>query len=113
MKEDTILAALGALAQRSRLAIFRYLVEMGHEGAVAGQIAEALGIASTALTFHAKELVIAGLVRSEQQGRYVRYTANFEAMNGLVAYLTENCCRGDLAACCPPKRSSKPARKKT
>jgi ArsR family transcriptional regulator len=112
MKEDIVLASLGALAQRSRLAIFRYLVEAGHEGAVAGKIAEALGIAPTALTFHTKELSIAGLVRSEQQGRFVRYTANFDAMNGLIAYLTENCCRGDLAACCPPAPSAKSARKR-
>lgn len=112
MKEKTALEALGALAQRSRLAIFRYLVEVGPEGAVASQIAEALGIAPTALTFHTKELGIAGLTRSEQQGRFVRYTANFEVMNDLITYLTENCCRGDPAACCPPAASSKSARKK-
>jgi DNA-binding transcriptional ArsR family regulator len=112
MKETDALDALGALAQRSRLAIFRYLVEMGPEGAVAGRIAETLEIAPTALTFHAKELASAGLVRGEQQGRFVRYTANFDAMSDLIAYLTENCCRGDRAACRPPQPKSKPARKK-
>lgn len=112
MKEEAALDTLGALAQRSRLAIFRYLVEVGPEGAVASRIAEALGIAPTALTFHTKELGIAGLVRSEQQGRFVRYTANFEVMNDLIAYLTENCCRGNPAACCPPAASSRTARKK-
>lgn len=108
MKADAVLAALSALSQRTRLDGFRFLVEAGPEGAVVGSIADALGVPAPTLSFHLKELSHAGLVTSRQEGRFIRYCADFAAMNGLVAYLTENCCRGQperCAAACPPKNS--------
>jgi DNA-binding transcriptional ArsR family regulator len=83
-----IVAALAALAQQTRLALFRLLVEAGPAGLAAGVIAERLGVAAPTLSFHLKELTNAGLIRSVQQGRYVVYSADFDAMNTLVAYLT-------------------------
>jgi len=88
------IASLTALGQDTRLAAFRLLVEAGPEGRMAGQIAEALDVPGATLSFHLKELVHAGLVESEARGRNVCYRANFEAMNGLLAYLTHNCCAG-------------------
>ncbi|MBK7901163.1 MAG: helix-turn-helix transcriptional regulator [Betaproteobacteria bacterium] len=88
-------AALGALAQETRLQIFRLLVQAGAEGLSVGAIAERLGTeANGRLSFHLKELAIAGLVRSSQSGRFVYYSANYPAMNDLLAYLTEHCCSG-------------------
>ena len=86
--------ALGALAQDSRLDVFRLLVQAGPEGMPAGEIAERLGIPSSTLSFHVKALAHAGLVESRQQGRFIYYSADFRAMNGLVAFLGENCCGG-------------------
>jgi ArsR family transcriptional regulator len=109
MKTDDALAALAALSQRTRLEIFRHLVEAGPDGAQVGAIAEALDVPAPTLSFHLKELSHAELVSGRQEGRFVRYTANFDAMNGLVAYLTENCCRGQPDLCgpvCAPKKSS-------
>jgi len=109
MKTDDALAALAALSQRTRLEIFRHLVEAGPDGAQVGAIAEALAVPAPTLSFHLKELSHAELVSGRQEGRFVRYTANFDAMNGLVAYLTENCCRGQPDLCgpvCAPKKSS-------
>ena len=107
---------LAALAQETRLALFRQLVEAGPAGLAAGVIAERLGVAAPTLSFHLKELTYAGLIRPEQQGRYVIYSANFDAMNALVGYLTENCCRMscDTTSCAPtaaPRRATagKPA----
>jgi DNA-binding transcriptional ArsR family regulator len=101
----TILKALAGLSQETRLAIFRLLVEKGPEGLAAGTIAERLGIANATLSFHLKELTNAGLVTPDQAGRFIYYTANYATMNGLVDYLTENCCRSG-AVCdptCAPK----------
>jgi len=109
MKTDNALAALAALSQRTRLEIFRYLVEAGPGGAQVGAIGDALAVPAPTLSFHLKELSHADLVAGRQEGRFVRYTANFDAMNGLVAYLTENCCRGQPDLCgpvCAPKKSS-------
>lgn len=96
---------LGALAHESRLALFRLLVQAGPDGLPAGRIAGQLGLANTTLSFHLKEMAHAELVHARQEGRYVFYTANFDAMNALVAYLTENCCGGaacgPVAACAP------------
>lgn len=105
--KDAVLA-LSALAQASRLAVFRALVQAGPEGLAAGRISELTGIAPSSLSFHLKELTHAGLAASRQDGRFVIYTARFEAMNALLAYLTENCCGGTpcTPACepaCTPK----------
>lgn len=94
MNETTAVPALAALAQESRLATFRLLVQAGPEGLVVAQIAEVLGIPLTTLSFHLRTLAQAGLVRSQQEGRFVRYVAEFAAMNALIGYLTENCCQG-------------------
>ncbi|HEY9545637.1 MAG TPA: metalloregulator ArsR/SmtB family transcription factor [Solimonas sp.] len=98
MKIDTAIERLVALAQRSRLSVFRLLVEKGPDGMPAGEIAERLKIAPNALSFHLKGLSNAGLLKSWQQGRFVYYAPDFKAMNGLVDYLTENCCAGSAPA---------------
>ena len=94
MQTKQVIAALGALAQESRLGIFRLLIQAGPAGLAAGRIGETLGIASSALSFHLKELAHAGLVTARQEGRFVIYCAQFETMNGLMGFLTENCCAG-------------------
>jgi ArsR family transcriptional regulator len=112
METQVAIAALAALAQDTRLAVFRYLVEAGPEGVTVGRIGEALDIAPATLSFHLKELSHAGLVKSRQESRFYWYSANYEAMNGLIGYLTENCCRGQPQACCPPARTGAAARRK-
>ncbi|ODS62026.1 MAG: transcriptional regulator [Arenimonas sp. SCN 70-307] len=102
METNQAIAALTALGHATRLAIFRLLVEAGPEGRMAGEIAEALVVPGATLSFHLKELVLAGLIDSESRGRNVCYRANFEAMNALVAYLTHNCCAGSADESCPP-----------
>lgn len=92
-------SALSALAQPSRLAAFRLLVAAGPEGMAAGAIGEKLHLPPATLSFHLAGLTRAGLAQSRQDGRFVIYTANFENMNSLVAFLTENCCGG--ASCAP------------
>lgn len=108
MKSETAVARLSALAQESRLAVFRLLVRKGPDGLAAGEIAATLDVAPATLSFHLKELSNAGLLKSRQEGRFVYYAPDFRAMNGLLAYLTENCCEGSpsaecapAAACCP------------
>jgi ArsR family transcriptional regulator, arsenate/arsenite/antimonite-responsive transcriptional repressor len=91
--------ALSALAQESRLAIFRLLVQAGPAGLAAGGIGEKLRLPPATLSFHLAGLTRAGLAKSRQEGRFVIYSASFENMNALVAFLTENCCSG--AACAP------------
>ncbi len=113
METKHMIAALGALAQETRLAIFRLLVEAGPAGMPVGAIAEKLGLANATLSFHLKELTHAGLTIATPQGRSIIYSAQFETMNGIIAYLTENCCAGSscspsIAACapdCAPKSS--------
>lgn len=95
--------ALAALAQESRLGVFRQLVQAGREGVAAGVLAERLSIPPATLSFHLKELSRAGLVTGRTEGRYVIYTANYPAMDELVGYLTENCCAGDATQCAPRK----------
>lgn len=94
---------LSSIAQEARLQIFRLLVQAGAEGLPAGNIGESLQIPASTLSFHLKELSHAGLVNSRQVSRFIYYSANYEAMNGLLVYLTENCCAGDdgypMAAC--------------
>ena len=99
METKNAITALAALAQESRLGIFRALVQAGPEGLSAGKIATLLDVPSSSLSFHLKELAHAGLVNSRQAGRFVIYSASFDTMNRLLAYLTENCCGGD--ACSP------------
>jgi DNA-binding transcriptional ArsR family regulator len=94
MKPEQVVKALAALAQTTRLAIFRLLVSAGPEGMAAGQIAQKLKVSPATLSFHFKALSHAGLVESRQDGRFVYYAANFTVMNGMVDYLTENCCGG-------------------
>jgi DNA-binding transcriptional ArsR family regulator len=108
METSDAVAALAALAQESRLAIFRLLVRAGPQGMAAGRISEATGIAPSSLSFHLKELAHARMVRSRQEGRFVIYQADFPTANALVAFLTENCCGGaacELAA--PPVNGKK------
>ena len=110
MDKRTALLGLAGLAQETRLDIFRLLVRQGPEGLSAGVIAERLRIAGPTLSFHLKELSRTGLVLSRQEGRFVWYRADLDAMNGLVAYLTENCCRASAACApsCAPARAARP-----
>ncbi|HEY0913343.1 MAG TPA: metalloregulator ArsR/SmtB family transcription factor [Solimonas sp.] len=105
MTIDAAVSLLGALAQNSRLALFRLLVQKGPDGMAAGEIAERLGVAPNALSFHLKELSSVGLLKARQEGRYIYYAPDFKVMKGLVEYLSENCCAGSQAAdpCCPPR----------
>ena len=103
METKLVLSALSSLAQESRLAIFRALVEAGPGGLPAGKISETTGIPPSSLSFHLKELAHADMVGSRQEGRFIIYTANFATMNALIAFLTENCCGGEpcLPVCTP------------
>ena len=103
MKIKNAVEALSALAQESRLSIFRLLVQAGKEGVAAGVLGEKLGIPAATLSFHLKELSHAKLIKSRTEGRYVIYSASFAEMDKLIAYLTENCCAGDAAQCAPRK----------
>lgn len=94
METKQVLAALAALAQESRLAVFRLLIQVGPEGMAATKIAEHLDIAPSSLSFHLKELAHAGLLAAEQDGRFIIYSADVKTMNELVGFLTENCCGG-------------------
>lgn len=91
--------ALAALAQTTRLSLFRLLVEAGEGGLPAGQIAKTLAVPNATLSFHVKELVNAGLVTARQESRFIYYAVNFTTMHALMAFLTENCCNGQT---CPP-----------
>ncbi len=99
MEPAEVVKALGALAQATRLEVYRILVAAGPEGMAAGQLAEKLGVAPATLSFHFRTLIHAGLVESRQDGRFVYYSANYSVMNGMVDYLTENCCGGNPDAC--------------
>jgi len=101
METTHAVKALSALAQETRLAIFRLLVEAGPTGLAAGEIAAAVGVAPTNLSFHLKELAHAGLVHSRQDGRFVFYSAHYAHMNQLIGYLTEHCCERDGGGCEP------------
>jgi len=109
METKTAVAALAALAQESRLGIYRMLVQQGPSGLAAGEIAAQRGIAPATLSFHLKELAHAGLVTSRQDGRFVYYAASFTAMNALLAFLTENCCAADCGPGCAPAVACQPA----
>lgn len=113
MKSNQAVASLAALAQETRLSIFRALVQAGPEGLPAGRIAEVVGSPASTLSFHLKELSGAGLVRARQDGRFIYYSADYAVMSELVSFLTEKCCLGmpaqqaarigqAVAACCSP-----------
>jgi DNA-binding transcriptional ArsR family regulator len=108
METKTVVKALAALAQESRLAIFRLLMQAGPEGVTATRISEQVGVPPSSLSFHLKELVHAQLINSRQEGRFMIYSANYTAMNQLLRFLTDNCCGGN--SCTPVKTTS--ARKK-
>ena len=101
MKKPDAVAALAALAQDSRLDVFRLLVEAGPQGLPAGGVAGALKLAPNTLTFHFDRLRDAGLVTVRREGRSMIYAARYDTMNALLAYLTENCCQGTQEACAP------------
>ena len=116
MEIKTAVSALGALAQGTRLAIFRLLVEAGPEGVAAGSIGETLRVPGATLSFHLKELARAGLVSSRQEKQFIYYAVDFERMAELMTFLTQNCCRGmpqkcltvvetALGSCCAPAKS--------
>lgn len=99
-----VVVALSALAQHTRLEIYRLLVSCGPQGMAAGQLAERLNVPPANMSFHFKTLSHAGLISSRQEGRFVYYAANFTVMNGMLAYLTENCCAGNPQACAIPQQ---------
>jgi DNA-binding transcriptional ArsR family regulator len=113
MTTSGALAGFGSLAQETRLAVFRLLVQQGPGGLAAGAIAEALGVPASSLSFHLHQLMHAGLVTQERRSRQLIYAASYERMNALVSYLTENCCSGASCApagavqCAPPGRPVK------
>src|SRR5215510_3709574 len=111
METTDAVAALAALAQDNRLDVFRLLVQAGPDGLSAGTIADALDLAPNTLTFHFDRLRLAGLVTVRREGRSMIYAAQFETMNALLGFLTENCCKGSKDACVPAAEC-RPARKK-
>lgn len=103
MKTAQALDALAALGHASRLAIFRMLVQAGSAGLSVGVIAEKLKVAGPTLSFHLKDLAAAGLIVARQEGRFIFYRASYDHMNGLIAYLTDNCCQGNgCGVACTP-----------
>lgn len=111
MKTAAIISALGALAHEHRLAIYRLLVERGPDGLSAGIIGDRIGLLPSSLTFHLQNLQRAGLITQQRAGRQLFYSVDFAAMNGLVGYLTENCCRESGAECCVPAQAGKPVKR--
>jgi len=101
MKKRMVICALGALAQETRLDIFRLLVQRGPEGMAAGEIGARLGQPSPTMSFHLNQLRFAGLIISRRESRSIIYSANYKAMNELLGYLTENCCGGRPEVCSP------------
>jgi ArsR family transcriptional regulator len=112
MEKTEAVTALAALAQENRLGIFRLLVEAGPQGLPAGEIADALGLAPNTLTFHFDRLRVAGLVGVRRDGRSMIYAARFESMNGLIGYLTDQCCGGQPEKCVPSRRAKAEKRKR-
>jgi DNA-binding transcriptional ArsR family regulator len=124
MEIRTAVTALAALAQETRLSIYRLLVEAGPEGVPAGRIAEMLEVPAATLSFHLKELARAGLISSRQEKQFIYYAADFERMAELMTFLTQNCCRGmpqacltvvetALQRCCSPKWNPKSRRSRS
>lgn len=114
MKTPAVIAALGALGHEHRLKIYRLLVEQGPEGLSAGIIGDRVGLLPSSLTFHLQNLQRAGLILQQRVSRQLIYSADFEVMNGLIGYLTENCCSGSGGSCvesCEPIRPRKSAKR--
>lgn len=110
MNATQTVSALSALAHEHRLAIYRLLVQAGPEGSAAGEIADALEMASSSLSFHLAHLNRAGLIARRRESRSLIYSADFDQMNALVGFLTENCCGG--RSCAPAAKASQPKRKR-
>jgi len=104
MESNTAVEALAALAQASRLQVYRLLVRAGPGGLPASEVAERLRIPANTLSFHFKTLSHAHLVHARQSGRFIYYSANYERMNALLGFLTENCCGGRSCAAATPRR---------
>ena len=124
MEIKTAVTALGALAQETRLAIFRLLIEAGPDGVAAGSIGETLEVPRATLSFHLKELARAGLVSSRQERQFIYYAVDFGRMAELMTYLTQNCCQGmpkeclavvetELSRCCSPVSKTKRTRRQS
>ena len=124
MEITSAVTSLGALAQETRLSIFRLLVEAGPEGVSAGRIGDTLAVPAATLSFHLKELARAGLVSTRQERQFIYYAVDFERMADLMTFLTQNCCRGmpekcltvvetALGRCCRPKLKPKPKRSRS
>jgi ArsR family transcriptional regulator, arsenate/arsenite/antimonite-responsive transcriptional repressor len=111
VKTTAIIEALGALAHEHRLAIYRLLVQRGPAGLAAGAIGQRVGLLPSSLTFHLQNLQRAGLITQRRESRQLFYSADYAAMNGLVGYLTENCCRESGAECCAPTQAAKPIKR--
>ncbi|MCU0949852.1 MAG: metalloregulator ArsR/SmtB family transcription factor [Burkholderiaceae bacterium] len=105
MEEKAVVPALGALAHPTRLQAFRALVVAGHDGLTPSDLADRMDVPAPTLSFHLKELLMAGLVTQEREGRNLIYRAQFEAMQGLMSYLTAHCCQGK--PCAPTRRKLK------
>ena len=101
MRREEVIAALGALAQESRLDIFRMLVQKGPDAVAAGDIARKLDLPAPTLSFHLGQLKHAGLLSAHRNSRSIAYAVNFRTMNALIKYLTENCCQGQPDLCAP------------
>ena len=101
METKQVVEALGALAQETRLAVFRMLIEAGPSGLPAGEISARLRLPAATASFHLAQLSRAGLLASRAQGRFIIYSADFERMNALLGFLTENCCGGESCAPVP------------
>jgi DNA-binding transcriptional ArsR family regulator len=112
MDSSTVIASLAALAQESRLAIYRLLVEAGPTGLAVGEIGADLKVAPATLSFHLKELAHAGLIAARQDGRYIYYSANYQRMNDLLGYLSDKCCAsdGNCAPGCGPAAAKRKKR---
>ena len=114
MKTPQVIDALGALAHEYRLAIYRLLIERGPEGLAAGVIGERVGLVPSSLTFHLQALQRAGLIKQTRASRQLIYSADYAVMNGLVGYLTDNCCgaSGRCEADCAPAAATRPSRRR-
>jgi DNA-binding transcriptional ArsR family regulator len=124
MELKAAVVSLAALAQETRLSIFRLLIEAGPEGVAAGRIGETLEVPAATLSFHLKELAGAGLVSTRHERQFIYYAADFERMAELMTFLTQNCCQGmpekclsvvetALGRCCPPKVKTKQKRSRS